>query len=329
MATISTDYNIQMYPLPWIDSIPETPVLVKIHMTHVLKLQLRTPRGNININYPTFTAPDFQDSFTIPYHFLSSIASSEFYIFHRLYDMGFDRCLCDLLKQHIIDSIFDLDWFRFGNPRGIQVTARFKLTTTTNYDQMVSMLAEEVVIMEDGGGSVQRRRGVSKATIDGLKKVVVFNGGGDDEKLRTCAVFGGIWGANRGFFHALLSCADTKFEIYSNDSQVHFSSSPSPLNTVTFFNPSMTAFETPLPVLVLVLIVSTVPTLPSSFTIIAPFAANRFIIKSIDCAEPSPSVVFQIESHGRKLVENIGIPRKEEGKKLKRNGEVISNIRNS
>ncbi|KAI7996196.1 E3 ubiquitin-protein ligase RNF181 [Camellia lanceoleosa] len=179
MATISTDYNIQMYPLPWIDSLPETPVLVKIHMTHVLKLQLRTPQGNINTNYPTFTAPDFQDSFTIPYHFLSSIASSEFYIFHRLYDMGFDRSLCDLLKKHIIDSIFDLDWLRFGNPRGIQVTARFKLTTTTNYDQMLA---------EDGGGSVQRRRGASKATIDGLKKVVVFNGGGDDEKFRICAV---------------------------------------------------------------------------------------------------------------------------------------------
>ena len=42
--------------------------------------------------------------------------------------------------------------------------------------------------MEDGGGSVQRRRGASKATIDGLKKVVVFNGGVDDEKFRTCAV---------------------------------------------------------------------------------------------------------------------------------------------
>ncbi|THG22104.1 putative RING-H2 finger protein ATL19 [Camellia sinensis] len=188
MATISTDYNIQMYPLPWIDSLPETPVLVKIHMTHVLKLQVRTPQGNINTNYPTFTAPDFQDSFTIPYHSLSSIASSEFYIFHRLYDMGFDRSLCDLLKQHIIDSIFDLDRLRFGNHSGIQVTARFKLTTTTTYDQMVSTLAEEVVIMEDGGGSVQRRRGASKATIDGLKKVVVFNGGVDDEKFRTCAV---------------------------------------------------------------------------------------------------------------------------------------------
>ncbi|GMP86842.1 hypothetical protein CsSME_00039474 [Camellia sinensis var. sinensis] len=165
MATISTDYNIQMYALPWIDPLPETPVLVKIHMTRVLKLQLRTPQGNINTNYPTCTAPDFQDSFTIPYHFLSSIYCSEFYIFHGLYDVRFDPSLCDLLKQHIIDSIFDLDWLRFGNLRGIQITARIKLTTTTNYD--MSMLAEDLVITEDGSGSVQRRMGASKAPLMG------------------------------------------------------------------------------------------------------------------------------------------------------------------
>ncbi|KAF5944997.1 hypothetical protein HYC85_015225 [Camellia sinensis] len=97
---------------------------------------------------------------------------------------GRDRNLFNPLRQSIINSIFDPSWRRFGNLRGIQVIARVNVTTTTellseqalSYDQMVSMfaVADEVVIMEDVGGSVQRRgTGVSKAAIDGLKKVLI------------------------------------------------------------------------------------------------------------------------------------------------------------
>ncbi|CAL5351817.1 unnamed protein product [Camellia sinensis] len=179
METISTDYNIQMYPLPWIDPLPETPVIVKIYITHLLKLQLRSPQGHLNTNYPTITLSDFEESFTIPRHVFFSMRTSDLHIFHR-----------------IINSIFDPSWRRFGNLRGIQVIARVNVTTTTellseqalSYDQMVSMfaVADEVVIMEDVGGSVQRRgMGVSKAAIDGLKKVLVFN---DEKCTRTCPV---------------------------------------------------------------------------------------------------------------------------------------------
>ncbi|THG07325.1 hypothetical protein TEA_006681 [Camellia sinensis var. sinensis] len=107
-----------------------------------------------------------------------------------------DPNLFNPLRQSIINSIFDPSWRRFGNLRGIQVIARVNVTTTTellseqalSYDQMVSTfaVADEVVIMEDVGGSVQRRgMGVSKAAIDGLKKVLVFN---DEKCTRTCLV---------------------------------------------------------------------------------------------------------------------------------------------
>ncbi|GMP86552.1 hypothetical protein CsSME_00039283 [Camellia sinensis var. sinensis] len=196
METISTDYNIQMYPLPWIDPLPETPVIVKIYITHLLKLQLRSPQGYLNTNYPTITLSDFEESFTIPRHVFFSMRTSDLHIFHRLSQMGLDPNLFNPLRQSIINSIFDPSWRRFGNLRGIQVIARVNVTTTTellseqatSYDQMVSMfaVADEVVIMEDVGGSVQRRgMGVSKAAIDGLKKVLVFK---DEKCTRTCPV---------------------------------------------------------------------------------------------------------------------------------------------
>ncbi|GMP86545.1 hypothetical protein CsSME_00039277 [Camellia sinensis var. sinensis] len=98
METISTDYNIQMYPLPWIDPLPETPVIVKIYITHLLKLQLRSPQGHLNTNYPTITLSDFEESFTIPRHVFFSMRTSDLHIFHRLSQMGLDPNLFNPLR---------------------------------------------------------------------------------------------------------------------------------------------------------------------------------------------------------------------------------------
>ncbi|KAI7996197.1 E3 ubiquitin-protein ligase RING1 [Camellia lanceoleosa] len=115
--------------------------------------------------------------------------------------MGFNPELCNSMKEHIISSLSDLI-IEYGESLGFQVIVDLKTTTTMEListqsidDMIIDMLAADgVVIVEDGGGvdetveAMRTRRGVSKATIDRLKKLVEFNGEGDDEKCTTCAV---------------------------------------------------------------------------------------------------------------------------------------------
>ncbi|CAL5420830.1 unnamed protein product [Camellia sinensis] len=206
MLTVLRNYDIQTYATPRINPpllVPApTPALIEIHVSNLVKLHLRTRQGNVESNYPTLAFPDIQHDFAIPLQLLPFSISWDPYIFNQLSSMRFDPELCNSMKGRIISSLSSLI-IEYGVSLGFQVIVDLKITSTIEFistqsrdDMMMSMLAADgVVIVEDDGGSVDEtietmrtRRGVSKAAIDGLKKVVVFNGEGDDEKCITCPV---------------------------------------------------------------------------------------------------------------------------------------------
>ncbi|KAL7194558.1 hypothetical protein ACSBR1_034895 [Camellia fascicularis] len=126
--------------------------------------------------------------------------------------MGFDLELCNSMKERIISSLSGLI-IEYGESLGFQVIVHLRITTTLglgsaqSIDLMMNLLATNGAIIVNDDGSVgtvetmrtrtRTGRGVSKAVIDGLKKVTVFNGEGDDEK--------GIWEGNQAYFHAMFS----------------------------------------------------------------------------------------------------------------------------
>lgn len=207
MLTVLRNYDIQTYATPRINPPPlvpaPTPAHIKIHVSNLVKLHLRTRQGNVESNYPTLAFPDIQHDFAIPFQLLPFSISWDPYIFNHLSSMRFDPELCNSMKGRIISSLSGLI-IEYGVSLGFQVIVDLKITSTIEFistqsrdDMMMSMLAADgVVIVEDGGGgsvdetieTMRTRRGVSKAAIDGLKKVVVFHGEGDDEKCTTCPV---------------------------------------------------------------------------------------------------------------------------------------------
>ncbi|GMP86557.1 hypothetical protein CsSME_00039288 [Camellia sinensis var. sinensis] len=208
METILRNYDIETYATPQIDPLPlvpgPTPALIKIYVNNLVKLQLRTRQGNIESNYPTFlTVPDIRYDFTIPPQLLPFFFSWDPYVFNQLSFMGFDLELCNSMKERIISSLSGLIT-EYGESLGFQVIVHLRITTTLglgsaqSIDLMMNLLAANGAIIVNDDGSVgtvetmrtstRTGRGVSKAVIDGLKKVTMFNGEGDDEKCTTCVV---------------------------------------------------------------------------------------------------------------------------------------------
>ncbi|XP_028084822.1 E3 ubiquitin-protein ligase MPSR1-like [Camellia sinensis] len=136
--------------------------------------------------------------------------------------MGFDLELCNSMKERIISSLSSLI-IAYGESPGFQVIVHLRITTTLRLgsaqlidDLMMNLLATNgaiimnddgnigivetiatngaIIVNDDGGLRTEEtmrtrtERGVSKAIIDGLKKVTVFNGEGDNEKCTTRAV---------------------------------------------------------------------------------------------------------------------------------------------
>ncbi|KAI7998655.1 E3 ubiquitin-protein ligase RNF181 [Camellia lanceoleosa] len=200
-----------------------TAALIKIYVNNLIKLQLRTRQGNVESNYPTLLmVPDIRHDFTIPLQLLLFFFSWDPYVFNQLSSMGFDLELCNSMKERIISSLSGLI-IAYGESPRFQVIVHLRITTTLRLGSaqlidnlMMNLLATDgativnddgsigtletiatngAIIVNDDGGlrteETMRTRtemGVSKAVIDGLKKVTVFNGEGDDEKCTTCVV---------------------------------------------------------------------------------------------------------------------------------------------